>query len=430
MHIAQALSVRRHEVRSSRGAMRRTTGCYTTEVYHHDHPELRPLQVSFKEGGYETYGAGKLFHHPAGYVDLRGWDEFFVRSESQKREGWPLDSWGDGTPIPQPYPASVYNSDRKPTNRFFLEWGPVPNEREEEMADTIRTNWACDVLRQKHDKPFFLAVGLYTPHFPNYAPQKYFDMYDAEKIKAPPYKADDLDDLPPLVRRRKINRSRIHQRLVEIDAVEKAIHGYLASVSYADAMLGRVMETLKQTAYYENTVIVLWSDHGYHHGEKGDWGKHNLWERTTNVPFIWAGPGVARGATVDATVSLIDMYPTFVEMCRLPTTPGLEGVSLVDCLRKPSDASDRDVFVPYLAPGGYAIVNQQWRYIHYSDNTEELYDVRKDPNEWDNLAQDQQYDSVKQELKASAPGSFAPAGTPRKRRKLVFSGDTFRWQAK
>ena len=407
-----------------------TTGCYTTEVYFHDHPDLRPLQVSFKEGGYATFGAGKLFHHPAGYVDLRGWDEFFLRNAEQKREGWPLDSWGDGTPIPQPYPNSAYNSDRKPANRFFLEWGAVPNELEEEMADTIRTNWACDVLRQKHDEPFFLAVGLYAPHFPNYAPQKYFDLYDAEQIKPPPYKADDLDDLPPKVRQAKINRSRIHQRLVEIGAVEDAIHGYLASVSYADAMLGRVMEALRKSPYHENTVVVLWSDHGYHHGEKGDWGKHTLWERTTNVPFIWAGPGVAPGATVDATVSLIDMYPTFVEMCGLPAVKGLEGESLAGALRNPSTATDRNVLVPYLAPGGYAVVNQQWRYIHYSDDTEELYDVRRDPNEWENLAENDTYASVKQELRASAPDSFAPVGIPKKRRSLVFEGDKFRWQAR
>lgn len=189
-----------------------TTGCYTTEVYFHDHPDLQPLQVSFKKGGYTTFGAGKLFHHPAGYIDLRGWDEFFVRTEKQKREGWPLNSWGADTPIPQPYPNSAYNRDRIPANRFFLEWGAVPNEREEEMADTVRVNWGCEVLRRKHDKPFFLAVGLYAPHFPNYAPQKYFDLYDPNQIKAPAYKVDDLDDLPPKVRQAKINRSRIHQR--------------------------------------------------------------------------------------------------------------------------------------------------------------------------------------------------------------------------
>lgn len=408
-----------------------TTGCYTTEVYFHDHPELRPLQVSFQKGGYSTFGAGKLFHHPAGYIDQRGWNEFFVRSEQQKQQGWPLDSWSDGTPIPQPYPNSAYNKDRKPANRFFLEWGKVPNENEEEMADTIRVNWACDIVKQKHDKPFFLAVGLYAPHFPNYAPEKYFDLYDADKIKPPPYKEDDLDDLPPKIRKAKMNRKRVHhQRLVEIGAVEDAIHGYLASVSYADAMLGRLMKALEESPHRDNTIVVLWSDHGYHHGEKGDWGKHTLWERTSNVPFIWAGPKVFKGDTVDETVSLIDMYPTFVEMCGLPSVEGLEGLSLAKTLLEPDTAKDRNVFLPYLDPGGYAIISQKWRYIHYSDDTEELYNVEADPNEWDNLANTESYANVKQLLRASAPNQFAPVGIPKKLRKLVFEGDSFRWDSK
>ena len=412
------------------GRFASTTGCYTTEVYFHDHPELRPLQSSFQKGGFATFGAGKLFHHGAGYLDARGWDEFFVRSEQQRRGGWPMDSWGDGTPIPQPYPNSAYNKDRKPANRFFLEWGAVPNEREEEMADTIRANWACDVLRRKHDRPFFLAVGLYAPHFPNYAPQKYFDLYDPAKIKAPPYKVDDLDDLPPKVRKAKTNRSRIHQRLVEIGAVEDAIHGYLASVSYADAMLGRILTTLRESPHHENTVVVLWSDHGYHHGEKGDWGKHTLWERTSNVPFIWAGPGIEHGSTVDSTVSLIDMYPTFVEMCDLPNVEGLEGTSLAGTLREPATATDRNVLLPYLAPGGYAVINRQWRYIHYSDNSEELYDVRKDPNEWNNLADHATFADIKQKLQAGAPKSFALPGTPKNRLRLVTNGEAFHWELK
>jgi arylsulfatase A-like enzyme len=276
-----------------------TTGCYGNEVYQYDHPEIRPLQVSFKRGGYATFGAGKLFHHREGYLDRRGWDEFFVRSERQKREGWPMDSWPRDAdkrdvPFPQPFPNSIYNRGKQVTGGLFLEWGKIPNDQEDEMADSRRINWACDVLRKEHDKPFFLAVGIYAPHFPNYAPAKYFDLYDAEKIKAPPYKEDDLEDLPPKVRRNKTNRKRQHhEKLVKLDAVEDAIHGYLASVSYADAMLGRVLKTLRESPHADNTIVVLWSDHGYHHGEKGDWGKHTLWERTSNVPFIWSGPGVA-----------------------------------------------------------------------------------------------------------------------------------------
>ncbi|HIF33317.1 MAG: sulfatase [Pirellulaceae bacterium] len=407
-----------------------TTGCYTTEVYFHDHPDLRPLQVSFQKGGYKTFGAGKLFHHPAGYVDLRGWEKFFVRSERQKQEGWPLDSWTDETPIPQPYPNSLYNRDRKPANRFFLEWGKVPNDREEEMADTIRTNWACDILRQEHDRPFFLGVGLYAPHFPNYAPKKYFDLYNVETIKTPPYKEGDLDDLPEKVKRAKTNRMRIHQRLVETESVEHAIHGYLASVSYADAMLGRILRTLKESPYADNTIVVLWSDHGYHHGEKGDWGKHTLWERTSNVPFIWSGGGIAKGANVKTTVSLIDMYPTFVELCGLPAVEGLDGTSLAETLREPMTARDRNVLLPYLDPGGYAIINQTWRYIHYSDSTEELYNVVNDPHEWNNLANDSRHDKMKHELQATAPRKFAPAGTPKKTLRLVTENEQFHWDLK
>ena len=413
------------------GRFASTTGCYTTEIYFHDHPELRPLQVSFSDAGYSTYGAGKLFHHPAGYLDRRGWDEFFLRNEAAKREGWPLNSWGDDTPIPQPFPNSIYNRGRQIKGGLFLEWGAVPDEREDEMADSRRVNWACDVLKRKHDGPFFLAVGLYAPHFPNYAPQKYFDLYDAAKIKAPPYKDDDLDDLPPKIMRNKRNRKRLHhERLVELGAVEQAIHGYLASVSYADAMLGRVLTTLRESPHADNTIIVLWSDHGYHHGEKGDWGKHTLWERTSNVPFIWSGPDVASGATVDSTVSLIDMYPTFVEMCELSAVEGLEGTSLAEILKEPAKATDRDVFLPYLDPGGYAIINEKWRYIHYSDDTEELYDVQGDPHEWKNLAEDSNFAVVKQKLRASAPNAFAPPGTPKNRLKLVTDGEAYRWELK
>ncbi len=413
------------------GRFASTTGCYQNEVYFHDHPELQPMQVAFEKAGYATYGAGKLFHHPAGYVDLRGWDEFYLRNEAAKQEGWPLDSWGEDTPFPEPFPASVYNRGQKVTGGLFLEWGSIPNEREAEMADTKRVAWACDVIGRDHDEPFFLGVGLYAPHFPNYAPQKYFDLYDAEKIKLPPYKEDDLEDLPMRMRRIKENRKkRHHDRLVELDAVEDALHGYLACVSYADAMLGRVLKAIDESPHADNTIVVLWSDHGYHHGEKGDWGKHTLWERTSNVPFVWAGPGVAKNAKSDASVSLIDTYPTFVEMCGLAKVDGLEGESLAGVLKKPETAVDRNVYLPYLTPGAYAVVNQQWRYIRYDDGTEELYDVRRDPHEWTNLAGDDEFAEIKQTLQQSAPKTFAEPGTPKPSLRLVLDGESFRWEPK
>ena len=127
---------------------------------------------------------------------------------------------------------------------MHLEWGPIANEKEDDMVDAIRTNWACDILKQKHDKPFFLALGLYSPHYPNYAPQKYFDMYNRDSIQLPPYKADDLEDLPERIRKNMINRSKQHKELEELGALKDAVLGYLAATSFADAMLGRVLDAL------------------------------------------------------------------------------------------------------------------------------------------------------------------------------------------
>lgn len=414
-----------------------TTGCYKTQIYFREHPGIIPLQKVLQDGGYATYGTGKLFHHPAGYVDLRGWNEFHVRDEKQKTTGWGMDTWkrADADLIPKPFPMhSVYRrSEGNPTGKrhiWFLEWGKVDDEKEEELADTMRTNWACDLLKKKHDKPFFVAVGLYTPHFPNFCPAKYFDLYDRDKLIPPPYKKDDLDDLPPAVRRAKTGRSRIHKHLEKIGAVEDAIHGYLACVSYADAMLGRVLDAVESGPNAENTIVILWSDHGYHHGEKFHWGKHTLWERTSNIPFMWAGPGIARDEPVDATVSSIDIFPTLVELCGVEDSQARDGTSLVPVLQHPQRAKDRNVLLPGMKPEEYAVINQRWRYIHYADETEELYDLRKDPNEWENLAHVSKYEKVKSELRGSAPKTFADAGIESKYLKRVMDGETFSWEVK
>ena len=412
------------------GQFASTTGCYRTANYFVDHPDIEPLQVSFSKAGYQTFGAGKLFHHPAGAVDARGWNEFFLRNRSQREGGWPLDSWSRGTPFPSPFPNSIYNKGQQITGGLFLEWGAIPDIREEEMADTIRINWAVEKLKQKHDEPFFLGVGIYAPHFPNYCPQKYFDLYDPAQIKLPPYKANDLDDLPPKIQKIKTNRSRIHKKLESLNAVDDAIHGYLACISYADAMMGRVLDALEASSYADNTIVVLWSDHGYHHGEKGDWGKHTLWERTSNVPFLWAGPGVAKGEKSDATVSLIDMYPTLVDLCGLPAPhQKLEGESLAKTLADPASANDRNVFLPHMNRGEYAVINRDWRYIRYGDDGEELYDLKADPNEWHNIAAMPEPSARKKELRRFAPAKFAEPASPLNARKdLVLEGDSFRWE--
>ena len=413
-----------------------TTGCYKSAFYFKNRPELKPLQFTFQESGYKTMGGGKLFHHPAGLVDVRGWDEFFLRKKSQYENAWSLDNWSEEVPFPNPFPNSIYNKGRKVTGGLFLEWGAVPNDKEEELADSMRMNWAVSKVKEKHEQPFFLAVGLYAPHFPNYCPQKYFDMYDPDKIKLPPIKDDDLDDLPEKIKRQKQNRKALHHaRLEKLDAVDDAIHGYLACMSYADALIGRLLDALEASPYKDNTVVVLWSDHGYHHGEKGDWGKHTLWERTTNVPFIWAGPGIKKAAESNTTVSLIDMYPTFVELCRLKApSQKLEGQSIATTLANPATAKDRDVYLPYIGPNSYAVMNRQWRYIRYDDGGEELYQVQDDPNEWSNLLHkgtSEEHQQVIKKLKRSVPKTFAePEYLYNKHRELIIEGTKFRWEKK
>ena len=407
-----------------------TTGCYRSSDYFTDHPEIEGLPLSFSKAGYTTLGVGKLYHHMPGSIDVRGWDEFYLRKPSQRKEGWSLDNWTEETPFPDPFPASVFNKGKEIKGGLFLEWAGLPNDKEEEMADTIRVNWAAEQLGKKHDKPFFLACGIYAPHFPNYCPQKYFDLYERDKIELPPIKVDDLEDLPERMKRAKTARSKIHKELEAKGAVKDAIHGYLACMSYADAMMGRVLNALEKSPYADNTIVVLWSDHGYHHGEKYDWGKHTLWERTSNVPFIWAGPGVKKGVVTDVTASLIDMYPTFVEMCGLPRPhQKLEGTSLASTLEKPEVAKDRDVYLPYMTPGEYAIINKDWRYITYGDDGEELYDLKSDPNEWNNLAENPNYEDTKRLLRKSAPKKFSPAAPKRTIGKdLIIEGETFRWR--
>ncbi|MFC1760664.1 sulfatase [Planctomycetota bacterium] len=410
-----------------------TTGCYESEVFHYDHPNLVTLQMAFKNTGYNTYGAGKIYHHRSGYVDLRGWNEYFTRSQEVKDMAYEMNSYHmTDVPLPDPFPYSPYyrNTDRQGKSALHLEWGPIPNDKEDEMADALRTNWMCKVLKRNHDKPFFMALGMYSPHYPNYAPQKYFDLYNRDDLELPPYKEDDLDDLSPAIRKFYTNRARQHQELKKYGALKDALHGYLASISFADAMLGRLLDTLATSPYKDNTVIVMWSDQGFHHGEKGHWGKHSLWQRTTQVPFIWSGNGIPQNENVETTVSLIDIYPTLIELCHLQVTQQVEGISLASSLQNPSSTKDRNVFIPHAERKSYAVVNSEWRYIYYQDGSEELYNVKNDPHEWFNLAGKENTQDIIDDMKKAAPKTFSPAATPKNNLKLIVEKDSFRWESK
>ena len=407
------------------GCYASTTGCYRYQKAFINHPDIIPLQKVFNDAGYDTYGAGKLYHHGKGCIDQRGWNDYFFYNDTNRKNAWQVDSWSNKDIIPELHPKCVYMRNHK---KKFLKFGIIPNENEEKMADTMRSEYGCKHLSKKHDKPFFLGVGFYAPHYPNYVPKKYFDLYNRDNIKLPPYKKDDLIDLPRHVQKRMKSRGKILAYLEKFDAYKDAVLAYLAAISYADAMIGRLLDSLEKGPNADNTIIVLWSDHGYHLGEKFQWGKHTLWKQTSNVPHMWAGPGIAKNTSLDVTVSLIDMFPTLNDLCDLKDKQKREGTSLAPILHNPANAKDRNVFLPGLKPKEYAIINKNWRYIHYSDKTEELYNVKKDINEWHNLAEDPKYDSIKKELRASAPKTFAKSDNSKMRLKIT--GDTYKWVKK
>jgi len=422
-----------------------TTGCYHDEPHFakQNHPELIDLPHWFRRHGYHVAGGGKIYHHMPGYIDMRGWHEYFHWNPACKKKGWGLASWEAPAPLPPrvPYspvvrhitgvkPVETATAAERPKVDSHMEWGPLADADEPKMADTICTDWACAFLRKPQAKPFFLGFGLYAPHKPNYAPQKYFDLYPLADVKAPKPLAGDLDDLPTGARKRALARKkRVHDHVVAVKARKQAVRGYLAALSYADAMVGRVLDALAAGPHAENTLVVLWSDNGYHLGEKFAWAKHTLWERTSSVPFVWAGPGVAKGAVVDTTVSLLDTYPTLVELAGLPANKDAEGVSLASVLRDPKTAKDRTV-VQTRDRKDFSLINQRWRYIHYASGEEELYDLTTDPAEHHNLAAKPASAAVLAEFRKQHPKTFAPQGMGIKAGNLRprFSGETFEWR--
>jgi arylsulfatase A-like enzyme len=362
----------------------------TSGVYHNNQP-WRPvmpdavtLPQHFMAHGYHVVGGGKIFHGP--YNDLASWHDYFKQPNDPMPPNRPLNG------IPK-------------TGHF--DWGPL-DESDNAMGDWKVTDWAIDYLDHQHDRPFFLGVGIFRPHLPWYVPRKYFDRYPLADIVLPEVKDDDLDDVPP-IGRKMARPHRDHRRVLESHNWEKAVQGYLASITFADTCVGRVLDALDASPYADNTIIVLWSDHGWHLGEKLHWRKFALWEEATRMPIIIATPHMrTAGARCDRTVSLIDLYPTLIELCALPGRAELEGTSLARLLDDPSTPWDRPAVTTY-GRQNHAVRSERWRYIRYSDGTEELYDHDCDPMEWTNLADDPRYADVKNDLAAWLPKHDAAA---------------------
>ena len=343
------------------------------------------MQAYLKTHGYRSIAGGKVLHHGfTGYlkdaidVTLAGRGG----PRPKKQMNWPGGAWDWGA-----YPAS-----------------------DDLMGDYTLAKNAAAVLKEKHDQPFFMSVGIFRPHVPMFVPQKWFDLYDRETITLPKAPLSDLDDLPPNFNRR-LNIEPTHAEVREKGDWRGMVHAYLACVSFADMCVGTVMDGLNDGPNKENTIVVLWSDHGFHLGEKQHWAKRTLWEESTRTPMIIAGPGIgAEGDCLEA-VSLLDIYPTLIDLCGLPKNPQLDGISLVPQLKDPKTPRKEPVISTSYYEN-HAIRTKDWRYIRYADGAEELYDHRTDSDEFINLAKSPEHKTIMQSLARWLPEDAAPEVKP------------------
>ena len=370
-------------------------------------PDAVLLPKYFANHGYWAAGSGKLLHY---FIDARSWDEYYPAKETE--DPFPR------TLYPKPRPVSLPRGG--PWQYIETDWAPLDATDEEFGGDWLVSKWIGEQLQQKHDKPFFLACGIYRPHEPWFVPKEYFEPFPIEDIQLPPgYKEDDLEDLPPAGKKRGPNRYFAHIRSHK--QWKQGIQGYLASIAFADAMVGRVLDTLESGPNRDNTIVVLWSDHGWHLGEKQHWQKFTAWRVCTRVPLIVRVPigvpglpqGTQPGGTCSKSVNLLSLFPTLTELAGLPSKLDNDGPSIVPLLGNP-EADWPHISVTHLAePGSYGLSAERWRYIHYAGGDEELYDCQTDPHEWNNLADTANHATKLEELRALAPKTFAPRVPPK-----------------
>jgi arylsulfatase A-like enzyme len=366
-----------------------THGSYELGPRYEELPALRDvptIQRYFRNHGYTTLSGGKILHH-----DFKGrLANDIDRSLGRKRS-------------PRP---------RKPMNRpanwsGAWDWGAYP-EQDAKMADIELAQNAAKALKEDFEQPFFMSVGFFRPHVPLFVPPKWFELYDADKVVLPKNPRTDLDDLPKNFL--SINNYAVaptHAEVVKSQSQRSLTHAYLASVSFVDHCVGIVLDALKSSPHAKNTLVVLWSDHGFHLGEKQHWAKRTLWEESTRVPLLIAGPGIQAGKPCKEPASLLDLYPTLVELCNLPKASHLEGLSLVPQLRDPVQ-SRKNPAITSSYFGNHSIRSRDWRLISYEDGAKELYDHRTDPDEFHNLSNDPNYKEIITELSQWLPKKASP----------------------
>lgn len=361
----------------------------------------------FSEQGYVVKGTGKIFHALSwiqqGYGidqnDPEIWDEFWPSKHRQLPESlWPDKATKNSKNyVRWPVLAGSGTLNRPPD---FFDFGPLGDD--DQMADFKVVDWAMKQIQKDYNSPLFLAVGIYRPHIPWFVPKQYFDLYPLDSIILPSIREDDLEDVPDHALT--WLRQDWQEWMIKNDQWKSAIQAYCASVSFADAQIGRLMDCLKKSRRADNTIVVLWSDHGMHLGEKEQWEKFTLWEESTRVPLILKVPGLTPidGGLCTEAVSLLDVFPTLIDLIGNNTFDQLEGTSLLPFIVNP-DTTREEPAITTFHFNNHSVRTERWRYIKYSNGEEELYDHRNDPDEFYNLASMSDYRAIMDELKAWLP---------------------------
>lgn len=354
-----------------------TTGCYNNgQNWRPGIKEDLLLNSHFAKAGYGVFGAGKIYH---GAGDRGGhWDDYFPSNGQTVRHP---DAKDDGVGGIAFYPLA---------------------SKDEEMPDYKVVSYGLEQLNKKHDKPFFLAIGLVKPHMPFSVPKHWYDKFPLDSIELPPHRDDDLADVPPSGVKM-AGPQGDHAKIVESGRWKEAVQAYLATIAFADSQVGRLLDGLDRSAHRDNTIVVLWSDHGWSLGEKSHWRKFALWEEPTRTVFVWRVPGVTRpGGVCERTVDYSCVYPTVCSLAALPLPGHLDGREITSLLKDPKAAWD----LPAITTHGFqnhTVRTADWRYIRYANGEEELYDSVKDPLEYKNLASIPEHAAKKKELAALLP---------------------------
>jgi len=392
-----------------------TTGIYGLRPGIRDVASLKThvtLPQYFGSQGYFTFTCGKVYHDGS------------IAPKDRPRE---FQVWGPAPGMPLP-PKKFVDT---PSPMRAVDWGVFP-EDDRDQADWKIADAGIGQLRAlPPGQPFFVAVGFRLPHVPCFASRKWFELYPPEEqIMLPPVLERDRDDVPEFAwyLHWKLPEPRLSW-LVRAHQWRPLVRAYLASTTFMDSQVGRVLDALEATGRGDNTIVVLWSDNAWHLGEKAITGKNSLWERSTRVPLIVAGPGVAKGARCGQPVELLDLYPTLVELCGLPPRDGLEGHSLVPQLRDASAPRPWPAITTH-NQDNHGVRSEHWRYIRYADGSEELYDHRTDPNEWSNLAKDPKYAEVVREHARWLPQVNAPPVPGSADRVLTRQDGVWLWEGK